>query len=341
MSKLFSEYKIKDLVLKNRIVMPPMCMYSAAGDGLVADWHPIHYASRAIGGVGLIIVEATGICPEGRISGNDLGIWDDEHIPGLRSLVDLLHKHGAKVGLQINHGGRKCEAPGMDIEAPSPLPFDVESKVPREMTKQDITETVLEFQSAAARALAAGFDLLEIHAAHGYLLSEFLSPATNKRTDEYGGSQENRVRMLGEVLDAVTKVWPKEKPLEVRVSAEDYVEGGNQAEDLAYMLNLVKDKGIDMVNVSTGGVVPAPPKVFPGYQVSHAQIIGRQTGLPVTAGGLLTDPVHIESVLGDEKIELVFLGRELLRDPYWPLRAASALAYEMEWPKQYLRAKPR
>lgn len=341
MNQLFTEFRIKDLTLKNRIVMPPMCMYTATEDGFPTSWHPIHYASRAIGGAGLVIVEATAVSPEGRLSGNDLGLWEDRHVEGLRGIVRLLHQYGAKAGIQINHGGRKCEAPGMDIEAPSPIPFNEESKIPREMTRDDIRETVEEFRRAAARALDAGFDVLQIHAAHGYLLSEFLSPLTNRRNDEYGGTPENRVRFLGEVIDAVRQVWPWEKPLEVRVSAEDYAEGGNKAEDVAEMLALVAGKGIDMVNVSTGGVVPVVPAVFPGYQVPHAETVRRITGLPVTAGGLLGDPRQVASLVEEQKAELVFLGRELLRDPYWPLRTAGELGVDLEWPTQYRRAKRR
>lgn len=341
MNQLFTEFRIKDLTLKNRIVMPPMCMYTATEDGFPTSWHPIHYASRAIGGAGLVIVEATAVSPEGRLSDNDLGLWEDRHVEGLRGIVRLLHQYGAKAGIQINHGGRKCEAPGMDIEAPSPIPFNEESKIPREMTRDDIRETVEEFRRAAARALDAGFDLLQIHAAHGYLLSEFLSPLTNRRNDEYGGTPENRVRFLGEVIDAVRQVWPWEKPLEVRVSAEDYAEGGNKAEDVAEMLALVAGKGIDMVNVSTGGVVPVVPAVFPGYQVPHAETVRRITGLPVTAGGLLGDPRQVASLVEEQKAELVFLGRELLRDPYWPLRTAGELGVDLEWPTQYRRAKRR
>ncbi len=339
MANLFSEYNIKDLVLKNRIVMPPMCMYVAPDTGMVTDWHVIHYASRAVGGVGLIVVEATGIAPEGRLTSNDLGIWDDAHIPGLASIVKAVHENGAKIGIQINHGGRKCEAEGMDIEAPSAIPYDAESKTPREMTVEDITETVNEFKDAAIRADKAGFDLIQIHAAHGYLLSEFLSPLTNKRQDEYGGSHENRVRFLSRVLDAVREVWPKDKPIEVRVSAEDYGEGGNFAEDLASMLNMIKNKGIDSVNVSTGGVIPVVPKAFPGYQVPHAEKIKKLTGLHVTAGGLLSDPAEINKLIGEGRVDSVYLGRELLRNPYWALHASRTLgANDVEWPVPYKRA---
>jgi len=341
MANIFSEYKIKNLVLKNRIVMPPMCMYIAPENGMVTDWHVIHYATRAVGGVGLIIVEATAVAPEGRLSSNDLGIWDDAHVDGLASIVKAVHENGAKIGIQINHGGRKCEAKGMDIEAPSAIPYDEKSKTPREMTKADIAETVNEFKNAAIRADRAGFDMIQIHAAHGYLLSEFLSPLTNHRQDEYGGSYENRVRFLGEVLETVRSVWPAEKPIEVRVSAEDYGEGGNQPEDLAAMLNLVKDKGIDSVNVSTGGVIPVVPKAFPGYQVPHAEVIKRLTGLPVAAGGLLSDPAEVNAIIEQGKADQVYLGRELLRNPYWALHASRALGVDLEWPAPYKRADVR
>lgn len=341
MAELFTNYKIKGLELKNRITMPPMCMYVAADTGMVTDWHRVHYATRAVGGVGLIIVEATGVSPEGRLTSRDLGIWDDAHIPGLTSIVGAVHKNGGKIGIQINHGGRKCEAEGVEIEAPSAIPYDDDSRVPREMTKQDIADTVNEFKNAAIRADKAGFDLIQIHAAHGYLLSEFLSPLTNKRQDEYGGSHENRVRFLGEVLDSVNDVWPEEKPIEVRVSAEDYGEGGNLAEDLAAMLNIVKDKGIDSVNVSTGGVIPVVPKAFPGYQVIHGEKIKSLTGLPVVVGGLLSDPVKIEKILEEGKADQVFLGRELLRNPYWALHAARALGADLDWPEPYKRADRR
>jgi len=341
MFELFQEYTIKNLKLKNRIVMAPMCMYCAPETGLVTDWHVLHYATRAVGGVGLIIQEATAVSPEGRISASDLGIWDDGHISGLASIVKAVHDNGAKIGIQLNHAGRKCEVKGMDIEAPSAIPYTEGNPAPRTMTKNDIEQTVGEFQAAAIRANKAGYDLIQIHAAHGYLLNEFLSPLTNHRQDEYGGSHENRVRILGEVLTAVRAVWPEEKPLEVRITAEDYDGNGNHAGDLGEMLNLIKDKGIDSVNVSTGGVIPVIPDTFPGYQLPQARLIKSATGLPVAAGGLLSDPVHINSILANGNADQIYLGRELLRNPYWVMHASTKLDYDLEWPEQYKRANPR
>jgi len=341
MHELFQEYAIKNLKLKNRIVMAPMCMYCAPETGIVTDWHVLHYATRAVGGVGLIMQEATAVSPEGRISAADLGIWDDEHIAGLASVVKAVHDNGAKMGIQLNHAGRKCEAKGMDIEAPSAIPYTEGNPAPRAMTKNDIEQTVREFQEAAIRANKAGYDLIQIHAAHGYLLNEFLSPLTNHRQDEYGGSYENRVRLLDEVLTAIRAVWPEEKPLEVRITAEDYDEKGNHACDLAEMLNLIKNKGIDSVNVSTGGVISVIPDTFPGYQLPQAKLIKSMTGLPVAAGGLLSDPAHINSILADGNADQIYLGRELLRNPYWVLHASSKLDYDLAWPEQYKRANPR
>lgn len=341
MQRMFTEFKIKNLTLKNRVVMPPMCMYCAPETGMATKWHMIHYATRAVGGVGLVIVEATAVSPEGRLSSNDLGIWDDNHIKGLSEIVSAVHEGGAKIGIQLNHGGRKCEAKGMEIEAPSPIPYNEGDPIPKEMSKQDIQNTVREFQEAAIRADKAEFDLIQIHAAHGYLLNEFLSPLTNKREDEYGGSPENRVRMLGEVLDEVRTVWPAEKPIEVRITAEDYQEGGNHAENLGEMLNLIKNKGIDLINVSTGGLVSVVPKAYPGYQVPQAEIIKKITDLPVAAGGMLSDVNDINDILEQGKADLIYLGRELMRNPYWVLGAARELGYDLEWPKQYERAKIR
>lgn len=337
MPSLFSEYSIKNLKLKNRIAMAPMCMFCAKEDGKVTDFHILHYATRAVGGTGLIMVEATAVSPEGRISSADLGIWSDEHLEGLSELVYRVHQNGAKIGLQIGHAGRKCRAEGMMIEAPSAIAFDEESEVPREMTKEDIAETVNEFREAAIRADKAGFDIIQIHAAHGYLLSEFLSPLTNKREDEYGGSSEKRARILGEVVAAVRGVW-KDKPIEIRVSAEDYADGGNEAEDLAEIINFIKAEGVDSVNVSTGGVVSVMPKAYPGYQVAHAKLIREKTGLPVVAGGLILSAEQAEKLIANEEIEQVYFGRELLRNPYLPLNAMSEMLDEADVPKQYKRA---
>lgn len=337
MANLFSQYKIANLELKNRIAMAPMCMFCAKDDGKVTDFHVLHYGTRAVGGVGLIMVEATAVSPEGRISSNDLGIWDDAHIEGLKRLVQTAHENDAKIGIQIGHAGRKCRAEGMVIEAPSAIAFDEESLIPAEMTKEDIATTVEEFKQAALRADQAGFDIIQIHAAHGYLLSEFLSPLTNTRTDEYGGSPEKRARILAEVIEAVRSVW-KNKPLEIRVSAEDYQEGGNQAEDLALIINLVKDRGVDTVNVSTGGVVSVMPKAFPGYQIPHAKLIREKTGLPVVAGGLILTAEEANRLIESGEVEQVYFGRELLRNPYLALNAAFEMKAETEVPKQYKRA---
>lgn len=341
MPNIFTEYQIGGLTLKNRIVMPPMCMYMAKESGMVDPWHVLHYGTRAVGGVGLIIVEATGISKKGRISSNDLGIWSDDHIPGLASIAKAIHENGASAGIQLNHAGRKCEAKGMDIEAPSALAYDENSKIPKAMTEDDIRNTAEQFRNAAIRANKAGFDIVQIHAAHGYLLSEFLSPLTNKRRDSYGGSHENRVRFLDEVLVAVRSVWPKEKPIEVRISAEDYGEEGNGPGDLVKMINLIKDRGIDSVNVSTGGVIPAIPEAYPGYQIPHAKAIKMGTGLPVAGGGLLSDPMEINKIIENEDADQIYLGRELLRNPYFVLHAARALGNDLEWPAPYKRADVR
>lgn len=338
MSKLFSSYTLKDIELKNRIVMAPMCMDSSE-DGYVNDWHFIHYGTRAIGGVGLIIVEATGIEPGGRITDKDLGIWDDSQIDGLKKIVDNCHKNGSKIGIQINHSGRKSEVTSHPIIAPSAIAFNDNYRIPSEMTKADIKATVHQFKAAAERALKAGFDLLELHGAHGYLISQFLSPLTNKRTDEYGGTPENRVRFLREVIREVKTVWPETKPLLLRISAEDYNEGGNNSKVMAQLINLIKTEGIDMIDVSTGGVVPAKINTYPGYQIKPSEIIKSNCGIPTIAGGLITNALMAEEILNNNRADLVFLGRELLRNPYWPLTAAKMLDENINWPIQYERSK--
>jgi NADPH2 dehydrogenase len=339
MSKLFSNFKLKDMELKNRIVMAPMCMDSCNDkDGVANNWHFIHYATRAIGGVGLIIIEATGVEPGGRITDKDLGIWDDAHIENLKKIVDECHKYGAKIGIQISHAGRKSEVLSQPIIAPSAVAFNDSYRVPAEMTKEDIRKTVNAFKDAAERALAAGFDLLELHGAHGYLINEFLSPLTNKRQDEYGGNDENRVRFLREVIQAVKTVWPETKSLILRVSAEEYAEGGNNPLKTAALINLVKDEGLDMIDVSTGGVVPAKIVTYPGYQIKASEIIKHNCSIKTIAGGLVTSPLMVEEILNNNRADLVFLGRELLRNPYWALQAAKQLEADIKWPVQYERS---
>ena len=339
MSKLFSSFKIKDMELKNRIVMSPMCMDSCYNkDGLASTWHFIHYSTRAIGGVGLIIIESTGIEPGGRITDKDLGIWSKDHVKYLSKIVNECHKYGAKMGIQINHAGRKSETLSYPIIAPSPIAFNENYRLPNEMTKEDIINTINLFKTAAQKALTAGFDLLELHGAHGYLIGQFLSPLTNKRKDEYGGTRENRVRFLREIIQAVKTVWPETKPIQLRVSAEDYVEGGNSAEETAALINLIKATGIDIVNVSSGGTVPARISTYPGYQICYSEVIKAHCNIPTIAGGLITSPLMAEEILNNKRSDLVYLGRELLRNPYWAFSAANQLEEIIEWPIQYQRS---
>lgn len=314
--------------------MAPMCMYSAQEDGLVTPFHVVHYATRAAGQVGLIIVEATGVVPEGRISNKDLGIWDDAHIEGLRQLVEGMKAYGAKAGIQLAHAGRKATVDG-EIFAPSAIAFSEDYKTPTAMTEDDMHRVIEAFKQAAIRAAKAGFDVLEIHGAHGYLISAFLSPATNKRQDQYGGSQENRYRILRQVIDAVRSVW--EGPLLVRVSAEDYAEDGTTMEDFIVFSRWMKSQGVDLLDVSTGGVVPAAIHAFPGYQVPHAEAIKHGANIPTGAVGLITTAIQAEEILQNSRADLIFLARVLLREPYWPLHAAKALGEDIQPPVQYVR----
>jgi NADPH2 dehydrogenase len=334
---LLDSFTAKRMTQRNRIVMPPMCMYSADTDGIANEFHFTHYTSRAVGGVGLIIMEATGVLPWGRISDHCLGLWNDEQAEALKPIVTACQKQGAKVAIQLNHAGRKCEAQEKIIEAPSAIPFSQESPMPREMTEKDILETVNAFRSSAERAAKIGFDAIEIHGAHGYLISEFLSPLTNHRTDGYGGSTENRCRILIEILKAIHEVWPAEKPVLLRVSAEDYEPSGMHMEEMSKIIKLVKPY-IDVLDVSTGGVVSTPPsKIYPGYQIKIAEQLKQACDLPVVTVGLITDPHQVEEILGGERADLVALGRELLRDPYWVLHTARNMEVEYPWPEQYRR----
>jgi len=312
-------YTLNAITLKNKIVMPPMCMYQAQ-DGFVNLFHVAHYASRAFGNVGFIIVEATGVTPAGRITDRDLGIYSEAHIEGLKTLVDQAHRYGAKIGIQLGHAGRKSETTAQPHLAPSPIAFSEKYQTPDEMTQKDIDETIDAFRQAAHRADQAGFDAIELHGAHGYLINQFMSPLTNQRTDKYGGSVENRGRFLREVVSAVRSVWPKDKWLLIRVSAEEYDPSGNHPEDVAALLKPVKDQ-VDLIHVSSGGIVMASMTVGPLYQLEFAKTIKSILNKPVIAVGLISTAEEVETAL--KSVELVALGRELLRHPNWVNAALS------------------
>ncbi|CAM3041318.1 NADPH dehydrogenase NamA [Filibacter tadaridae] len=335
MAKLFEPYTIRGVEFKNRIVMSPMCMYSSHNkDGKVEDWHKTHYATRAVGQVGLLIVEATAVLPEGRISAQDLGIWSDDHIDGLTEIVNLMKQHGAKTGIQLAHAGRKATIDG-DIFAPSAIVFNEKYKTPIEMSEVEIKETIQAFKNGAVRALKAGFDVIELHGAHGYLINEFLSPLTNKRTDAYGGSAENRYRFLREIIDEVKEVW--NGPLFVRISAHDYTEGGMTPAAYVEMAKWMKEQGVDLIDVSSGANVPASIDAFPGYQVPFSETIKRSADIATGAVGLITTGIQAEEVLKNGRADMVFLARELLRNPYWAYTAAKELRVEIPMAKQYNR----
>lgn len=350
---LSSPLKIKTVEFRNRIAVSPMCTYSSE-DGFASDWHLVHLGSRAIGGAGLVMTEATAVSPIGRISPDDLGIWKGEHIENLRRITTFIDQHGSVPGIQLAHAGRKAcmaaawkgagwvspQAGGWQTVAPSAIPFDETYSSPREMTKKDIAQTVSEFAAAARRAEEAGFKVVEIHGAHGYLIHEFLSPLSNQRTDEYGGSFENRVRFLLEVVDAVQSAWNPDYPLFVRLSATDWAEGGWDLPQSIRLSALLKEKGVDLVDVSTGGLASAVhiPVAY-GYQLPFAAAIRKETGMLVGAVGLIKDAIQAETILQTGGADLILMGRELLRNPYFPLHAMEELGQTAPYPVQYERAK--
>lgn len=335
--KTFTSYNLKNMKLKNRIVLPPMCMYSADNTGKANDFHYSHYVTRAIGGVGLIIVEATGVVNNGRISDHDLGIWDDAQIDGLKNIVSGVKKHGSEIAIQLNHGGRKYTGTSGDKVAPSPISVDGKGDLPKELSKDEIKKIVSNFKDAAIRADKAGFDALEIHGAHGYLIHEFLSPLSNIRSDEYGGSTENRVRFLKEILQAISEVWPKEKAILLRISADDYKDGGITVDEMVKIIDYIK-ADIDIVHVSTGGLVPAHIDVYPGYQVNYSNTIRERCNIPTIAVGLITDVNMAEEILSNNRADLVAVGRELLRNPHFVLNEAKARNLDIDYPEAYKMA---
>jgi 2,4-dienoyl-CoA reductase-like NADH-dependent reductase (Old Yellow Enzyme family) len=353
MVKLFEQLEIKGVRLKNRIVVSPMCEYSSE-DGFSNDWHLVHLGSRAVGGAGLIISEATAVSPEGRITPDDLGLWKDEHIEGLKRITNFIHEHDSIAGIQLAHAGRKAshsspwkggrmltsEQGAWTTVAPSAIPFRDTDPAPVALDKQGIEKVKSDFRAAAKRAVEAGFKVAEIHAAHGYLLHEFYSPLSNRRTDEYGGSFENRIRLLLEVTESVKEVWPKDFPLFVRISATDWTEGGWTGEDSVQLAKILKSMGVDLIDCSSGGNVPhAKIEVGPGYQVPYAASIKKETGILTGAVGMITSAEQAEEIVASGKADLVIIAREFLRDPYFPLHAAKTLGVDVKWPEQYQRAK--
>lgn len=356
MIQLFQPLTLREVTLPNRIAVSPMCQYSAR-DGLANDWHLVHLGNRASGGAGLILFEATAVSPEGRISPQCLGLWNDQQIEPLRRINRFLDSQGAVPGIQLAHAGRKAgcwrpwdaqrgsvplEQGGWIPRAPSALAFDEQHHTPEAMSSAQIATLIGDFARATERALAAGFRVIELHAAHGYLLHQFLSPLSNQRCDAYGGSFENRTRLLREVTQAVRAVMPEGIPLLVRLSATDWLEGGwCEAETVAISAQL-KDLGVDLIDVSSGGLAPsAQIPVGPGYQTRFAERVRREAGIATGAVGLITEPAQAEHILRTEQADLVLLARELLRDPNWPLHAAEALGHCMAWPAQYVRAARR
>jgi len=348
MNKLNQSLTLKSVTFKNRIGMSPMCQYSA-NEGVANDWHLVHYGSRAAGGTGLIIIEATAVSPEGRITPYDLGIWNDIQIPQLQKITSFIHENGSVAGIQIAHAGRKAshDKPtnggkqllpsdgGWTTIGPSPIPFDPDELSPKELDIEGIELVKSQFQAAALRAKKAGFRVLEIHAAHGYLIHEFLSPLSNRRNDEYGGSFENRIRLLTEIVEVVKKEWSNELPLFVRLSATDWTEGGWTPEETVKLSEILLQKGVDLIDCSSGGnIYNAKINLAPGYQVEFSEAI-RKTGIRTATVGLIKSAEQINKILENEQADIVLLGRELLRNPYFTLRADENVV----WPEQYLRGK--
>jgi len=344
---------IREITLRNRIAVSPMCQYSSE-DGFATDWHLVHLGSRAVGGAGLVCLEATAVAPRGRISPADLGIWNPEHIEFLARIARFLHSQGAAAGIQLAHAGRKASTRrpgegsggllpeaegGWQSVAPSAVPFRAGDPAPHALSKAEIHALADGFRDAAARALQAGFDLVEIHGAHGYLIHQFLSPLSNRRTDEYGGTLDNRLRFASEVTEAVRAVWPARLPLFFRISATDWVPGGWTADDSVYLVRRLQTLGVDLVDCSSGGSAPDAEIPFgPGYQVRFAERIRRETQMRTGAVGLITTPRQADDIVRHGQADLILLGREFLRDPYFPLHAASALGEKPAPPLQYARA---
>ena len=332
-----------------------MCQYSSE-DGFANDWHLVHLGSRAQGGAGLVTLEAAAVLAEGRISPADLGVWKDEHIPNLRRIAEFIHSQGSRAGMQLAHAGRKASTAspfdagrvlvtpaegGWLPVAPSAIAFAPDYAVPAALDLSGIQAVVEGFRHATRRVLEASFDFVEIHAAHGYLLHEFLSPLANLRTDAYGGSFDNRIRLMLEVVDAMRREWPERLPLFVRISATDWVEGGWNADESVELAKQLREHGVDLVDASSGGMVPnAKIPAAPGFQVGFAARIRREAGIATAAVGLITEPAQANTIIAEGEADLVFLARAMLRDPYWPVHATAALGEQASWPKQYLRAAP-
>ena len=353
MSHLFSPFTIKNTTFKNRIVVSPMCQYSSV-DGFANDWHLVHLGTRAVGGAGLVICEAAAVSPEGRITPDDLGIWKDEHVDYLKRITTFIEAQGSVAGIQLAHAGRKAShssawkggKPLVDSSdawqtlAPNNIPYAPTDPLPKEMTIAEIEQCVTDFEHAAKRSMDAGFEVIEIHAAHGYLINEFLSPLSNKRTDEYGGSFENRIRFLLEIVEATRKAIGNEVLLFVRISATDWVDGGWTIENSIKLCTILKSVNVDLIDCSTGGnsreqKIP----VGPMYQVPFAKQIKKDCAISTGAVGMITTAEEAESILKDDAADLIFIARELLRNPYFPLNAAKALEEDIAWPNQYARAK--
>jgi 2,4-dienoyl-CoA reductase-like NADH-dependent reductase (Old Yellow Enzyme family) len=349
---LFTPLSLRGLEFKNRIFVSPMCQYSAR-DGMPTDWHFVHLGSRAVGGAALVNVEATAVSPEGRISPDDTGIWSENHARAFARIVEFIHEQRAHAGMQLAHagrkastiapwkGGRKLDPPngGWEPLAPSAVPFAEDFPTPRVMTGRDFDQVRRQFAEAAKRAQLAGFDVIEIHAAHGYLLHEFLSPLSNGRADSYGGSLENRMRFPLEVVRTVRAAWPAEKPLFVRVSATDWTEGGWDLEQTVEFARQLRCEGVDLVDCSSGGLVKAAIPAAPGYQVKFSAAVRSGAQIATGAVGMILEAAQAEQTLVTGQADAVFLARQLLRNPYWPLQAARALGVSVDWPVQYQRAR--
>jgi 2,4-dienoyl-CoA reductase-like NADH-dependent reductase (Old Yellow Enzyme family) len=352
---LFDPLPLRGLTLPHRIVVSPMCQYSST-DGLASDWHLVHLGSRAIGGAAIVFTEATAVAPEGRISPQDLGIWSDAHIDGLARLAKFVRAQGSVAGIQLAHAGFKgstrrpwegqgpvdADEGGWQPVGPTREPFAPGYPLPHPLDAQDIPAIVRSFADAASRALAAGFQVAEVHAAHGYLIHEFLSPLTNHRADQYGGSFENRVRLCLDVVDAVRRAWPEQLPVFVRISSTDWMEGGWDIDQSVALAAWLKEHGVDLIDCSSGGAAPlARIPVAPGYQVPFAERIRREARIATGAVGMITTAQQADDIVSSGQADCVLLARQMLRDPYFPLHAAQALGVGIAWPAQYLRAAPK